>query len=96
MWVPNYAGKDMEIMIGFEFESEEEPAAPILFVQVVADTKTCKDFKNQFDHFIEEDQSFVCWFEAPLITFLPLADQKEQMVRWFIEHMGKMKEIIES
>ncbi|KOO47170.1 hypothetical protein AMD01_06705 [Priestia koreensis] len=101
LWTNRYNGQNIEIMMGFELEDEEQ-TPPLLFVQVYR--KKDKEFadkieqhyeenKDKFDFYeFENDEGKAwAWYETPLINFLTMENQKEQIVEWFSERLKKVK-----
>ncbi|MGE7219620.1 PD-(D/E)XK nuclease family protein [Priestia koreensis] len=101
LWTNRYNGQNIEIMMGFELEDEEQ-TPPLLFVQVYR--KKDKEFADKIEHHCEESEDKFdfyefennegkvwAWYETPLINFLTMENQKEQIVEWFAERLKKVK-----
>ncbi|WP_042347565.1 hypothetical protein [Bacillus massiliigorillae] len=93
---------DAEVMFGFDFDSAEENQAPTLFASLYCQEdhptgyallEIVRSSTSPFDYY-DDDGLVIAWFEIPLVTFLPLPNQKEEMVEWFNEKLKEIKEVI--
>ncbi|MEH6943966.1 hypothetical protein [Bacillus sp. JJ722] len=93
---------DAEVMFGFDFDSAEENQAPTLFASLYCQEdhpigyallEIVRSKTSSFDYY-DDDGLVIAWFEIPIVTFLPLTNQQEEMVNWFIEKLTEIKEVI--
>lgn len=93
---------DAEVMFGFDFDSAEENQAPTLFASLYCQVdhpigyallEIVRSTTSPFDYY-DDDGHVIAWFEVPIVIFLPVINQQEEMVNWFIEKLTLIKEVI--